>query len=58
MTMRTVLTGLGILAIVVSALADWLGLGQEPRFGWKQGIGVAVGCALVVGGLLLRRAPR
>ena len=56
--MRRVLIGLGILAIVVSALADWLGVGQEPRFGWKQGIGIAVGCALVVAGLLLRRAPR
>jgi hypothetical protein len=46
------------LIILVSALADTLGLGQEPRFGWKQGIGLAVGLGLVVGSILWRRASR
>jgi len=58
LTTRSVMIGLGVLMILVSALADTLGLGREPRFGWKQGVGLAVGLGLVVAGILWRRASR
>jgi hypothetical protein len=57
-TARYLMIALGVLVLLVSLLADALGLGQEPRFGWKQGIGVVVGLALLVGGVLWRRASR
>lgn len=58
LTTRNVMIGFGILMILVSVLADTLGVGQEARFGWKQGIGVAVGLGLVVGGILWGHASR
>jgi hypothetical protein len=50
--------GLGL--VLLSVLADSLGVGGEPGFGWKQGIGVAVGGVLLVGAvafLAIGRAP-
>ena len=58
LTTRSVMIGLGVLMILVSALADTLGLGREPRFGWKQGVVLVVGLALVVGGSLWGRVSR
>jgi hypothetical protein len=55
MSKRTTLIALGVLLILVSVFADALGLGQEPRFGWKQVIGLVVGVALVVVGMAWRR---
>jgi hypothetical protein len=52
------MVGLGAVLILVAVFADSLGLGREPRFGWKQGILLVVGLALVVGGVLWRRVSR
>lgn len=46
---------LGILLALVSLLADFLGLGAKPGFGWKQTLGLAVGLALVALGVWRRR---
>ncbi len=53
--------GVGILIVgvvvgLISLFADPLGLGGEPGFGWKQTLGLVVGVALVVVGLLQRRS--
>lgn len=45
----------GIALSLVSLFADQLGLGREPRFGWKQWLGLVVGVALVLVGLWRRR---
>jgi hypothetical protein len=58
LTTRNLTIGLGTLLVLVSVLADSLGLGREPRFGWKQGVVLAVGLALVVGGALWGRVSR
>jgi hypothetical protein len=43
------LVGVGTVVLVLSAAADWIGLGGEGNaFGWKQTVGVIVG-ALVIG---------
>jgi hypothetical protein len=47
------LAAVGALLVVVSALADPLGIGEGGGFGWKQTVGVVVGALLfVVGGWL------
>ena len=44
----------GALLVVVSALADPIGVGEGGGFGWKQAVGIVVGAALVaLGGWLL-----
>ena len=45
----------GILVVVISALADPLGLGRHPGFGWVQGLGVVIGALAIAVGLYLRR---
>jgi hypothetical protein len=49
-----VVLGLGVLVVLVSALADVLRIGGEPGFGYKQGAGVFVGIALILAGLWWR----
>ena len=49
-----VVLGLGVLVVLVSALADVLRIGGEPGFGYKQGAGVFVGLALIIAGVLCR----
>jgi hypothetical protein len=46
--------GLGILVILVSALADVLRIGGEPGFGYIQGEGVFMGIALMIAGILCK----
>src|SRR5262245_45790039 len=46
---------LGLVAILFSLLADTIGIGQEPRFGWKQGMVLAGGLTLLLAGLVRRR---
>jgi hypothetical protein len=46
--------GLGVLVVLVSALADVFRIRGEPGFGYKQGVGVLVGIALIVAGLWWR----
>jgi hypothetical protein len=45
----------GILVVFISALADPLGLGRHPGFGWIQGVGVVIGALAIAVGLYLRR---
>ena len=45
----------GILTVLVAALADPLGLGRSPGFGWRQALGVVVGALVVAGGVYLWR---
>ena len=49
-----VLLGLGVLVVLVSALADVLRIGGEPGFGYKQAAGVFVGIALIIAGVLCK----
>jgi hypothetical protein len=50
---------IGIVLVLLSALADPLGIGGSDEFGWKQWVGVVVGAALIVGALALNaRASR
>ncbi len=53
-----VLIGIGVLLVLISALANPLGLGQHPGFGWKKTLGVVVGVLIIVAGLYFRRGPR
>ncbi len=36
----------GVIVVLLSALADILGIGRAPGFGWKQSFGVVVGLVL------------
>jgi hypothetical protein len=53
--MGRIVLGLGVLVALVSVLADVLGIGGEPGFGYKQGAGVLVGLALIIVGAWWRR---
>jgi len=45
----------GILLLLVSLIADYVGIGRSPGVGWIQIVGAVVGVLLaVVGGFLLR----
>lgn len=57
MTRNRVIVALGIVIILLSVLADALGLGRVEGFGWKQTVGVLVGIALVGVGYYLRGRP-
>jgi hypothetical protein len=46
--------GLGVLVVLVSVLADVLRIGGEPGFGYKQGVGVFVGLALIIAGIVCK----
>lgn len=45
----------GVVLALISGLANSLGLGQYPGFGWKKMLGVVIGGVLIVAGLYLRR---
>lgn len=45
---------IGIVILVLSVLADALGLGRVEGFGWKQALGAVVGIALIGVGYYLR----
>jgi len=55
MTLAGSLIGIGILLVVIAVFADPLGLGRNPGFGWKQGLGVVIGALVILAGLYLRR---
>lgn len=44
----------GLLALL-ALLADTIGIGRVPGFGWKQAITLVVGLALIGAGWFLRR---
>ena len=52
-----IVIGAGVLVVLISALADPLGLGRHPGFGWIQGLGVVIGALAIAVGLYLRRGP-
>jgi hypothetical protein len=54
---RHLVCGLGALLALVSVLADVVGIGGEPGFGYKQGAGFLVGIALIVAGGWWKRRP-
>ena len=43
----------GAVLLVLSALADPIGIGDDGGFGWKQATGVIVGGVVIVIGLAL-----
>jgi hypothetical protein len=48
----------GVVAALIAALADPLGVGEESGFGWKQGVLLAVGILLIIaGGVIALRSP-
>lgn len=55
-TIGLVLVIVGIVALIVSAAGDAIGLGGSPGFGYKQVVGTAVGAIVaIVGAILTRR---
>jgi len=48
----------GVFIVLLSALADPLGLGRSPGFGWRQTLGVIVGALVILAGLYLRRRTK
>ena len=48
----------GIVIVLLSALADPLGLGRSPGFGWRQTLGVIVGAVVILAGVYLRRRAK
>ena len=57
-TVGTVLLVLGVALAVVSVLADTLGLGGAPGFGYKQIAGLAAGVVIAAVGLSRLRRER
>lgn len=51
-----VFIGLGAIAVVAGLTVDMLGYGQYPGLGWKQWLSIAVGLALMIAGVLIRRS--
>jgi hypothetical protein len=49
-----ILVALGVVVILISVLADFIGVGQVHRFGWKQIVGVVIGVVIVGIGYYLR----
>ena len=58
MTQRgwAVLGVVGVVLALVSLLADPIGLGDEPRFGWKQWLGLVAGVVIAIVGAWQYRA--
>ena len=58
MTQRgwAVLGVVGVVLALVSLLADPIGLGGEPRFGWKQWLGLIAGIVIAIVGARQYRA--
>ena len=58
MTQRgwAVLGVVGVVLALVSLLADPIGLGGEPRFGWKQWLGLVAGILVALVGAWQYRA--
>ena len=54
-TIGIVVLVVGILILILSLIADVIGIGGSPVFGYRQIIGVVVGAIVTVVGLLLTR---
>jgi hypothetical protein len=46
----TLIVLVGVVAALIAALADPLGIGGEDGFGWKQGVLLAIGIVLIIAG--------
>jgi hypothetical protein len=58
-TSAEALIGVGAFVAAVSLLANPLGLGRYPGFGWLREVGVIIGILAILVGFYLRgRAPR
>jgi hypothetical protein len=51
----TLLLVVGIIALILFAIADIIGIGQNPSFGRAQIVGVIIGAVVAVVGLFLLR---
>ena len=48
----------GVVAALIAALADPVGIGGEAAFGWKQGVLLAIGILLIIaGGVIALLSP-
>jgi 4-amino-4-deoxy-L-arabinose transferase-like glycosyltransferase len=50
-----ILISIGIIFLSVSLLADLIGIGAFPGFGYKQVIGIAIGVVFIIIGLIMSR---
>jgi hypothetical protein len=50
-----ILIGVGIVLLLVSLLADVLGIGGYPGIGFKQIAGAVVGAVIAIIGFIIRR---
>lgn len=53
--MNMMIVGIGMIVLLISLLADPIGLGGYPGFGWKQAIGLATGIVILILGLIPKR---
>jgi len=44
---------IGVIVVVVSVLADPIGIGSEDTFGWRQIVGVIVGAGVAAIGIVM-----
>jgi hypothetical protein len=52
------IVGIVIVIVLLSALADPLGVGRSPGFGRWQTLGVIVGALVILAGVYLRRRAK
>jgi len=52
-TIGVVLFGVGAVILILSLVADPIGIGVWLGFGWKQMVGALIGAGLTVVGLVL-----
>jgi hypothetical protein len=48
-----IVTAAGMVLLVLSVLADLIGVGNSAGFGWLQALGVVIGAAAALAGLAL-----
>ena len=53
--MRTFLLAGGIVLVILSLGADFIGIGSRPGIHWKQLLGAALGLAAIIAGFWLGR---
>jgi hypothetical protein len=56
--MGGIVGAVGVVLLVISALAEPIGIGDGGGFGWKQWTGVIIGAALAVLGVALMYLQR
>lgn len=54
-TVGVVLLIAGVVVLIVSVVADAIGLGSSPGFGYRQVAGAAAGVIAAIVGVILRR---